>query len=150
MGDDRRRYPTQQPGVPVYTYPEERTAPGVGFSQSFQQPAPVPAPVPQLIDDSFAKWAKNIVAICIGVAAVGAVLGVIGDAFYVRKSKYEEERRIEENFRTTVNGELSRLSSDLATFNKEAKETKGNLVQIQLDVTRIRTIVFKRNRIQEE
>ena len=148
MGDDRRRYPTQPPGVPVYAYPEERTAPGVGLPQNYQPSAPVA--VPQLTDDPFISWAKKIVAICIGVAAVGAVLGAIGEAFYVSKSKYEEERRIEENFRTTVNGELSRLASDLDATKKDGKETKANFVQIQLDVTRIKTIVFKRNRIQEE
>ena len=117
------------------------------MQQQFQPP-PVPTLTQQ--DDPFIRWAKTIVAIAVGVAAVGAVLGAIGEAFYVSKSKYEEDQKVEVNFKASVNSELSRLSGEVARINKESTEAKADSMQLQIDITRLKTVVFKRNRMQGE
>jgi membrane-associated protease RseP (regulator of RpoE activity) len=138
----QRRYPTAPMGVPAQPMGGAIPVAQQQFDLSSSYHlvgAPPPPP-----DDTLAKVAKSIVAICAGLAAVGAIVWILGKQFFTTKDEYTADQKQRDTFQTSTISSQVNLQRSLDELIKEVKNQGLSSQETQKDVAVIKALMARR------
>ena len=140
---EQRRYPTDPTGIPAQSMggavPMQPQPFDMSSSYLMGQPPPPP-------DDTLGKVGRAIDAICVGLAAVGVIVWVLGKQFFTTRDEYVVDQKERDNFQTTTISAQVNLQHSLDELIKEVKNQGLSSQATQQDVAVMKALMARRHR----
>jgi hypothetical protein len=142
----QRRYTTEPMGVPAQpmmggAIPMQPQP--FDLSSSYQSINMSPPPPP---DDSLGKVARALVAICVGLAAVGVIVWILGKQFFTTRDEYTLDQKQRDNFQTSTISTEVNVQNSLNELIREVKNQGLSSQETQKDVAVIKALMAHRHR----
>ncbi len=136
------RYPTAPSGIPAQPMPG-----AVPMQQTFDLSSSyLAAAAPPPPDDTMSKFAKSIVAICGGLAAVGVVVWILGKQFFTTRDEYTADQKARDAFQATTISNQVNVEKALNDLVKEVHNQGLNQQDTQKDVAVIKALMARHHR----
>jgi hypothetical protein len=139
----QQRYPTAPTGIPAPMGGAVPMQPmPFDMSSSYLMNGGAPPPP----DDTIAKVGRAIAAICVGLAAVGVIVWVLGKQFFTTRDEYTIDQKQHDNFQTSTISAQINLQHSVDELIKEVKNQGLSSQATQQDVAVIKALMGRHRR----
>ncbi len=95
-------------------------------------------PPPQPEGSFMGRWWRELVAICTGLATVGAIAWVVGKQFFVTREEWNEKTNANQVVLQRIDFQLDEVKRSLQTNNVSIEKVTTTIEEIQRQINAVR------------